>query len=1275
MSKVNKKRRTTSSIEKRYKKLDPHKHVLKRPGMYIGSIKEDTAHLWVCNKNRTENDPLLVYKEITYVPGLYKIYDEILVNAHDHTHRCHTCNIIKVNIDQKTGRITVWNNGKGIDIAMHKKHKMLVPSLIFGELLSGTNYDDTEKRTVGGMNGLGAKLANIYSTEFEVETTDIKRKRKFSQLFTNNMYTKHKPKVTKYSKTKSYTRISFIPDYAKFGLVGLTDDIFALFKKRVYDVAMTSAIKVYYNEELIESNTFTKYIDLYFPKDSEHKKVIDVTKANTNWKVCVVFDPTDQIEHQTISFVNGICTSRGGTHVDHVVNQVVKQLQIIISKRAKDLMVKPIMIKENLIFFVDATLVNPEFDSQTKEFLKYKVADFGSNYLLTESFVKKIAKTGVVDQILANAQAKADANLGKLGKGFARYSKLYGAHKANKREGYKCTLILTEGDSAKSLAMAGSNVIGRDYYGVFPLRGKLLNVRDAGPLKLARNEEIKAIINIMGLEPKKLYQNTVGLKYGSIMVMADQDTDGTHIKALIMNFIHHFWPSLMKNNKNKFIKSFVTPLVKVSKGSGKKKKVIEFANEHEFETWKADNSEGKGWVAKYYKGLGTSTPQEAQDYFRNLDNRQIQYYWPKPAAEPEAKPKRKRIHTEIPEQPTEQTEQTEQTEPTAIVRYVPKNKDLTEDAFTLAFADKREDDRKLWLNTYDAKAVLDPAERHISYYDFIHKELIVFSIYSTARAVPHLMDGFKPSLRKIYYGSVKKNIYKTEIKVEQLAGYISEHTAYHHGEASLKEAIVGMAQDFVGSNNINLLVPIGQFGSRLCGGKDAASPRYIHTKLDALAKKIFIDNDYDILDRQFDDKKEIEPTFYAPIIPMILVNGVQGIGTGYSSTIEPCNPRDICANIKRLLNGEQLKRMKPWYRHFTGAIEKMSKNKYISRAKYEVIGNDTIHITDLPVGIWTDNYKAFLTDLLASPDEKSTKSTKSAKSAKSTKSAKSGSKKSTKRTKTMAKRAKKSGTARVAKNNTIGKCIKTYREDCTDVIIDFTIEFHPGKLAELMANGKLETNLKLVTKLNLTNMHLFDEHGKIRKYKSYNAILENFATVRLVLYQKRKDYLLGKWRKEIDMLKWKIKFIDYVIEGKIVIFKDGKSKKKTEVIAKLEELNFPQFVSGNKADYQKTETEEEDTETAKPSYRYITTIGLFHLTTEEVDKLKQQLAERKEEIATLEGKMPTDLWTEELEEFMIAYDQWEKACDEAYQDLLAGKKKGRRTRKQNKEKEKEVVEV
>lgn len=1123
-------------IEEIYQKKTPHEHILHSPDTYIGDIEKKVSNMWIYNKKNKA--PFIVNKEIEYVPGLYKIFDEILVNAADHTIRCDTCNTIKITIEDD--RITIWNNGSGIDVVEHKEHKILVPSLIFGEILTSTNYDKEEEKIVGGKNGYGAKLTNIYSVLFEVETIDEKRHKKFYQKFSDNMYTKEKPIVRSFQK-KPYTQISFIPDYEKFGLKGLTNDIILLFKKRCYDVAM-KGIKVYFNNELIKSNTFQKYINLYFPENGEHKKVIDM--SNERWKIGVIYDPTDTLDHQNISFVNSINTSRGGTHVDNIMNQIINKLKIAINKKHKNLQLKPNQIKENIILFIDSTIVNPSFDTQTKECLTTNNTKFGSKYVINDDLIKKIIKTGIVQRIIANAKAKLDIDLLKSSekRNKVKYEKLSAAKFANKKNGHKCSLFLTEGDSAKGFAEAGLNIIGRDYYGVFPLKGKLKNVRNETVDKIILNKEITAIRSIIGLQYGQKYNKLEGLNYGSIIILTDQDADGFHIKGLLINFIYKFWPSLTKYKG--FIRTLATPLIKAIKG----KETMNFYNENEFNEF---IDEHPNWKHKYFKGLGTHDKKESQNCFKDMKEQLISYTWDK---------------NKHPED----------------LCYQPKEKDLNKDAIILAFDEKRADDRKLWLNTFNGQ-YLDNSKKEVTYYEFIHNELLEFSVLNAARAIPHIMDGWKPSQRKAFCGSMKENIYKKEIKVAQLTGSISKSMEYHHGEQSMSETIVGMAQNFVGSNNINIFVPNGNFGSRTKGGKDAASDRYIYTQLNLLMKNIFNESDENILKKQYEDNNLIEPEFYVPIIPMILINGSIGIGTGYSTNIPSCNIYDIYEAITSILKNKKIKPINVFYRYYTGEIKRIDDKTFNIYANYKIKG-DKLIITDLPIGVWVENYKKFLNESLDSK-----------------------------------------------KKNIITQNIKSYKEFCTDVKIYFEIIFYPGKLQKCMKNELALRQLKLIKKVSITNMHLFDINGKIKKYETLEDILYEFVDNRLIYYEKRRRYLLKHLKKEIEFLSFKMKFIRLVIDEKIIVFRNGKTKNKRQLIEQIEKYEFPKI---------------------HDNYNYLIEIPIYHFTTDKVNELQNLIDEKQKEIDRLNDINAKNMWIEDLDEFIEIYKRWEEEQYNIYSSLL-----------------------
>lgn len=1156
--------REGKSIEQIYQKKTQLEHILLRPDTYVGSTEVQHQELWVFDSVQSR----MVYRKISYVPALYKIFDEILVNAADNLQRDpQGMDSIKVEIDQQNCSISVWNNGRGLPVVMHKEQKVYVPELVFGHLLTSDNYDDTACKVVGGRNGYGAKLANVFSTEFKVETCDGKNR--FTQVFRNNMQVKGKPEIVP-SKEKSFTCITFKPDLAKFGMTKLDDDIVSLLSKRVYDVAGSTLEKcgVHLNGEKLDIKNFRDYCDLYLLTRQGVPQIYE--KCSDRWEICVSL--TERGFNQ-VSFVNSICTIRGGTHVTHVSDQIVEAILEKVKTQSKEKVkggvdVKPHHVRNHIWVFIKCLIENPAFDSQTKETLTTKQSKFGSRCELSEKFLSEVSSCGVVDLILMAAMAKSKVDLGKkLKANTSRVTRLTGipkledANDAGGKLSSECSLILTEGDSAKALAVSGLSVIGRDKWGVFPLRGKVLNVRDATLKQMMANEEIQNLIKIIGLDLNKEYDAELkGLRYGSIMIMADQDTDGSHIKGLLINLIHAWWPSLARLPG--FMKEFFTPIVKATRG----KTQLCFYTLPEYEAWKTETNGGKGYKIKYYKGLGTSTSKEAKEYFGALDTHQIKY------------------------------------------RYDGVEDDRSID---LAFNKKRSDDRKAWINSYEDGNLIDHTQKEVSYKDFVDKELVLFAKANVSRAIPSMVDGFKPSQRKVLFGCFKRNL-KNDVKVAQLVGYVSEQAAYHHGETSLSETIVGMAQDFVGSNNINLLMPQGQFGTRLQGGKDSASARYIYTRLAPITRAIFPAADDHVLEYQNEDGLSVEPRWYCPILPMVLVNGVEGIGTGWSSSVPNFNPRDIISNLRRWLKGKQLEDMTPWYAGFCGRIVKSKEEgKFEVAGIISYLGDNKAEITELPVKRWTQDYREFLEEHLPKGEKK------------------------------------KEG----------NKLLEDYQEHHSEKTVHFELSLSAEGNAQAEKDN-LEKAFKMRSSISFNNMMLFNADGKIKKYDSALDILREFADVRLSIYETRKAYLLARLTREREVLSAKARFVKMVIEGKIVIRK----RKIVDLAQDLRKNGFKALweLKGESAaeTEEKGEDEEADeddgsgeegdapdaTRKAVKDFEYLVGMPISTLTAEKVAKLMQEQEKKAQELQTLKRKKPSDLWLEDLEVLETALNERDAAA-------------------------------
>lgn len=669
----------------------------------------------------------------------------------------------------------------------------------------------------------------------------------------------------------------------------------------------------------------------------------------------------------------------------------------------------------------------------------------------------------------------------------------------------------------------------------FTITHNCMNVRDALPAKINGNDEITRLKEIIGLKHGHKYTSLTELRYGGIICLTDQDLDGYHIRGLIINMVHAFWPELIDLG---FVCSFATPIVKATKNNEK----LEFFTLTEFENWE-NNNNTKGWNIKYYKGLGTSQKQDVQESFDNFSQKIIMYH---------------------------SDENT--------------NKDIN-----LGFNKKLADNRKEWLLNYDKQDIIHQTEKKIPIGDIIHKELKHFSYYDIYRSIPSLIDGLKPTQRKILYTGFKFIPNSTrEVKVAQFGAKVAEKTSYHHGEKSVFDTIINMGQTYIGSNNMNLLLPLGEFGTRLMGGSDHASERYIFTNLSPVTHKLFNKADENILNYLVEEHQQIEPEWYVPCLPNILINGAIGIGTGFSTTILQHSVDDIANYYLSILNEKKrLPKVNPNYRFFKGQIESEKGKENKNKNKYKVYGNYELNdsdcsmvITELPIGTWTTNYKEFIESLLLdkSADKKKLKD----------------------------------------------QCIIDYQIKPSDVIIYFKLYFEKSYYQELKKKSQewIYKKFKLVSNLSENNMYLFDENGNIKKYKDIYEILNYFYTFRLKWYQKRKDYILEKLELEMNILKNKVKFIKYVNENKLKIIKITDIK----LIQQLDEYKFDKFKN----------TSDEF------NYDYLINMKIRTLTTENAKKLTDEFKIKQEECLIMKNTDIKDLWKKDINDLLVEYNKYNK---------------------------------
>lgn len=1036
-----------------YQKLTPREHVLQRPDSYIGTVQHNSAHFYIYRNGKIE------FRTDVICQALAKIVDEILVNSSDRQHEDASMKNIRVTVCEDTGVICIENDGRGIPVVKHHKYNdEWLPQIIFGSYLTSENFDDTQQRLKGGRNGYGAKLTNTWSRWFDLKIVDPERKLQYQQRFSGNMATAGAPKI-KGGKSRGLVRVEFLPDYVRLGFPdGKLDKLHAdIIRTRVLDISACTptAVKVHCDGEVVPVKNFKTFCDLIWLSIDPETSAF-YTAIGTSMEISAFTSGTPL----NLGFVNGIQCSRG-THIDIVLNHLASAIAELHKKSG----VTAAHVKRHISLIVKVWVPNPTFSSQIKEQLTLPVKKFGFDVKLPETFVKNVSKA-VSSAVISFSQFSQQQVLSKKSKASRQkpvVEKYLGAVHAG-RMGRACTLLLTEGDSAKALAVAGFSVVGRELYGVYPLRGKVLNTRKASPKDIVGCKEVMNVMKILGLEYGKVYtrETISSLRYKKLCIFTDQDLDGHHIAGLIINFVQHMFPSVLQLIPD-FIIKFSTPIVKVTCPN---KAVVSFDSEAEFGEWQRT---APGWPnrygVKYYKGLGTSTTTEAKEYFRGWSER---------------------VHP--------------------LVRV----DDADDDRLDMAFNEKRSGDRKQWLSGYNQ---IDPP---VLQYDdrgcasisrFIDTELIAFSNKDNCRSIPSAIDGLKVVQRKVLYAAFKRNIQKG-MRVSTMAGVVTEEAVYHHGETSLHEAIVKLAQDYVGTNNMNWLVPDGQFGCRLGDRKIHAAPRYLNTQLSEWVRLVFSAEDDGVLNYLFDDGKKTEPNYYVPILSTLLVNGASGLGTGWSTDIPRYSPVEIVNILISWLTGTEAgvapnfqvlenraASLRPWSHFFSGTVSAGEKEGTFKLSGCWKRTANGIHITELPPEAWLDNY---IQKVVTPLSEKG--------------------------------------------------LIKDYDNYSTVSSVDLQIVCNMDELDQY-SDEDIEKTFKLTSLESTTNMHAFDKDGKLRQY-TVPGIVSAHARVRMELYAKRKAHILSRLEADLKKLRNKCRFINEIVSRSIKL--EDLQKSKASLVVLLE---------------------------------------------------------------------------------------------------------------------------
>ena len=1222
-------------------RLNPFEKARLRPTMYIGSINNRKKSVWIYDDEQN----LVVMKEMTYNSGLFNIVREIMSNAIDNVWRSQTktpdtpVRMIKITADLETGEITVWNDGMCFDIekqeSEYKSHRtgkvvveeMYPAEVCFGEMDSGSNYDDSETRKTSGTNGVGAKLTNIFSTQFKIECSNPKERRKFEMMFTDGASERTKPKVTSFSNKYGYTKISFIPDYEYFKYPNsknskMDKNFYSVLKLYAYEIAMITKVLVKFNGENIRINKMEKYVRMFYPSVAKNKLVSFIAPNNDE---CVVIETDNEAESskevQHFSFVNGIQTKNGGIHVD-------KWSQIIISafnksfntsRKSKKLVSRPEFIRPHLLFFIRTEVDKPMFENQIKDELvkiHHEEDDEGKYTLfekddkagrtewntLRDANIKKMMRWGFVsklEEVLAlRVERTQEKSQGP------RKRKVYGegisdAHEAGGPNSHKCTGDITEGISAKTFADGGaaSQPFGQKYIGTFAIRGKFKNHRKCSTANFLANAEVQKLKEFFNLREGVDYsddKNFATLRYGKARIIADNDDDGLHIRILLMNFFKRY-KGLFERG---YVESMSTAVIEVYfKGTKLERKL--FFTVLEYETW-IETSEGQKLQPKikevvYNKGLGSLEPRDAKMYYGK---------------------ERK------------------------IIEYIPSGQD--EDYLQLCLGDASKDrglmqKRKDWITKSMNNALTEMSEfseesvsedNDVFIYQgkmmvkaFIDKQVVIYYRMDLNRMLPCIWDGKKSSGRKIFYSirheaEQHKTLYKSPQNLEQLGGSVKKIAGYHHGQNSLYDTMIKMGQQFTGSNNISLLKTRGNFGTRRHGGKNSAAARYISATLNDISYSIFSEKDEPLLDISYADNKPEEYKFFMPIIPMLLVNGPNGcVAGGYKSDIYSYNPDDLVRWIRGWVDDPEsvssFEPLKPWYRGYKGEIEMVKEGdvytKWISHGVFEKCrgkkcntilsggveckgcqkGKNWFHIIEIPIGEKIELCREWLEYMeTGKPTDKIDPRTG----------------------KKVAKRAWK----------TIKPQIRKFEDFSGPDTVNFMIQLDADKTPNDINIGKV-----LKKQYYLTNMWVIDENDFPHRFTAVEDIMVYFCEKRLRYYNLRKKYMLNILKTEIRKSSNRYRFVKAVGVDKTLDLYCGTK----ELLEKMEAEPFK---------FRKILNEK----TKKEDYEYLLSLQMRSMTKVKLNELRREFKKYKSEFDALRKKTSGDLWNDDLDVFEEEYEKY-----------------------------------
>lgn len=898
-----------------YQQLTQVQHVLLRPGMYLGSVDrvERSAN---CFDFATKQ---IRQKQVLHSKAQEQTFKEILGNAGDNVLRSRKAGIDpgQIEISMTPEWITVKNYGRHIAVGVNSQTGKWAPEMIFGSLLSGSNFDDNEDRLYIGQNGIGAKATNIFSRAFKIRCADPVNGLLYEQLWEHNMSVRHEPTITQYSGP-GFTEVSYSLDFARFGVQSFDQEALEIYAAHAASLSYVCQIPVFFNGEQFRIASLVDYAGMFFPI-SKASSICYQDPAGT-YDLCIIDTPDAGI---SVSFVNGMITEGGGVHVDAAYKVVISGIIEFMGKAIEGVNLTKRDVVNHVSVFISCRLNKPQFEAQVKDQLKRPAPKIE----LPDKLLEGIRRWQLIEILYREIERKQTTKLTKKiggGKKRGNWGKAAPANAAGTKDSHLCTYILCEGDSADAYRLKFishvPNGMGREYYGSQPLRGKLPNTLNADFIQILDNEELMAICRNINIKPDTDYSDPANFKklhYGRILVLPDPDNDGKHVLGLILLFFMTKFPSLVARG---FINFLRIPTVRC----------VISGTEHSFYSVRAfkralaslppGTPVGK---PEYFKGLGTSKDEHIKKDFENP----------------------------------------------RIVTFVMDEKAI--ERTLLAFHKTQAAQRKQWISDWVNREVIEVENfQQLPISVFIDHELIDYSIENVIRSIPEAIDGMKESQRKALFAALKCLRGKTkEMVVERIANHAAEITNYKHGAGCLAETIMMMTRNFVGSNNLPYFSPHGQFGTREKGGADAPNPRYPKIGLQYWTDLVFRPEDKRLEKLIEDEGEKQECENFYPTLPLHVINGERGIATGWSTYIPPHNPADVAFWLQERImmdldpeGGHRVPTLKPWFKGFTGVVN-MIPGGFTTEGRLYPQGDGTWVVDELPIGFWTQDFEQMLIEM------------------------------------------------------------------------------------------------------------------------------------------------------------------------------------------------------------------------------------------------------------------------------------------------------------------------